>query len=68
MKATAQIDDWCKFGDSLIGRVTNHSRQTSFKSPLQQTSKILRMDDKECETQNTVYTLGKPLQWTPYLS
>lgn len=64
-KTTATIDNWTRIGDTLVGQVTNHFRQTSFYSTLQQTSKILRMDDKECETQNTVYTLGKPLQWTP---
>ena len=63
-KPRARIEDWIysKKHSCLIGKVTYHPNQESFKKTFQVTSKVLRLDrkNKVAETQNTIYELGNP--------
>lgn len=68
-KQTAHIDDWYLVdlwpigsGQSLIGQVSKHPQQDSFKTKAQQTSMVVNLDlsAKTAETENTIYTLGTP--------
>lgn len=56
-----KINNWMKLGPYLMGEITGHNRQEKFKAPLQMTSRIIEMNEKEgwCRTQNTLYELGK---------
>lgn len=60
MKQEAYITDWWRFGDSLMGTIIGHPRQSEFVEKYQRTSRIVCFDSEKgiCETRNTVYTLG----------
>lgn len=64
-KARARIDNWTRIkghtSDVLIGNVSGHIRQDEFHAVFQRTSQIVRFSPEinECETLNTIYTLGK---------
>ena len=64
-KPTAHIENWSKWEGAhsyrLIGNVSAHPNQDTFKAPLQCTSEVLELDMAAgtCETANTHYTLGK---------
>lgn len=58
-KQKARIENWSKFAsDYLVGDVYGHPKLTDGSHI--RTSRIEKMDEKECVTKNTVYTLGKP--------
>lgn len=66
-KQTAHIEDWfvadtAGGNQCLIGKVTKHPKQDTFKTTAQQTSNLVRLDRaaKTAETENTIYTLGNP--------
>lgn len=46
-------------GWHMMGRISNHDRQSDFHSPVQMTSKLLRIDfeNNTAETLNTHYRL-----------
>lgn len=61
VKPTADIENWSRVGDVLIGDISNHPSGESGEG---RTSKIVRMDEANgiCETKNTIYRLGAPEQ------
>lgn len=63
VKPVAHIEDWVKVGNCLMGTVSGHPRQGEFYSETQRTSALVRFDrtNKEAETRNTFYTLGREL-------
>jgi hypothetical protein len=69
-KPLAIIRDWVLVFDDhccafrLQGRVCIHPRQDEFKSPVQRTSLVVKLDliNDYAETENTRYLLGVPYQ------
>lgn len=66
VKGHAHIENWSVIHSGgkkyLLGSIRNHPNQTSFHSPLQQTSSLVYLDRvaRLAETENTHYTLGEP--------
>lgn len=67
-KQTAFINQWevVRIHDGsqcLIGHVSSHPNQSQFHSHVQQTSRLVSIDEeaKIAETENTIYTLGDKL-------
>lgn len=68
-KNQARIENWFPVnlypqkGVVLLGQIKDHPNQRFFKAPQQQTSLVLNLDREKgiCETENTIYTLGKEI-------
>jgi len=65
-KQTARMENWsvCECyggGQVLVGSIKDHPQQGMFHSDTQQSSLIIKMDRANglCETENTIYTLGR---------
>lgn len=65
-KPTARIDDWIRYGNALIGKISKHPRQPQFKTT-QITSCLVSFDpeNNRAETLNTIYELGAPYVQAP---
>lgn len=62
-KPKAHLHHWRIYGESLIGRISEHPRQSDFRAHLQITSPIIKRPKalktgSEVETHNTIYILG----------
>lgn len=60
-KPEAHIENWGHFRNGLLGMVSKHPRQEEFHTELQNTSRLVELNEEEgwAETNNTFYTLGK---------
>jgi hypothetical protein len=65
-KPEAMIENWTYDGCRLVGTISNHNRQSEFRTKFQSTSPIIEinLEDGYAETQNTFYILGKPAYLT----
>jgi hypothetical protein len=63
-KPEAYIDNWAYNGAFLIGTISKHPNQTSFKLNFQMTSAVVRFEEsaKIAETEHTIYHLLHKMQ------
>ena len=74
-KQTAHIEQWSIVYAAcgaryMMGQISQHPNQSYFKAPIQQTSRVVRLDvqGRQCETENTIYTLGTHLDGDTYFN
>lgn len=67
-KQTARIENWARVGDHLVGSVSyDLHRDQPVSTEFQRTSRIVKIDEDAgiCETQNTIYRLGRAVRPIP---
>jgi len=56
---TARIEGWHRCGSQLRGRVYGHPKIPDGTDTVTSRIKSMDLDARRCETQNTIYTLGR---------